>query len=83
VVATAQKVNIPTRLPEERQLAVVVLVGLASALQGDLVVRELSAFLHRRGLGVRIKLWFRRWLCDLAGIDRMSAADWSNHFLVL
>jgi len=62
--------------------AVRVVVGLASALERDLIVRKLAAFWHRGSLGVRIGLWFRRWLRDLANIDRMSAADWSNHDLV-
>jgi hypothetical protein len=58
-------------------------VGLASALQRDLVLREGSAFCYRRSFGVLVGLRFRRRLRDLVGIGRVDAVDWSDHGLVL
>jgi hypothetical protein len=53
---------------------------LAGAFEGDLIVRDLSAFLHRGGLGGAIGLHFvssgRHWL---PGINCVRAMDWGDH----
>ena len=68
---------------EHRRWLVALVVGLARAFQRDLVLRDLTAFLHWMCLDMRIGLGLRCWLRDLSCVDRMNAVDWSDHDLVL
>lgn len=58
-------------------------VGLAGALQCDLVLREGAAFGYWGSLGVGIGLRFRRRLRNLMDVGRVNALDWSDHRMVL
>ena len=43
-------------------------------------MREISAFLNRRSLALRVVPDLRRLLRNLTDVDRMSAVNWSDHF---
>jgi hypothetical protein len=64
-------------------LLVGVVVDVAGASQGDLVVREFAALLDGRSFGVRIGSRFLRRPRDLVDIGRVNAVDWWDHGLVL
>jgi hypothetical protein len=58
-------------------------VDVASAPEGDLVMRERAALGHRRSLGVGIGLRFRTRMRDFTDVDWLSVVNWSDHCLVL
>ncbi len=56
-----------------------VVVRLPCASESHLIVGERSTFLYRRSLSLGIGPVFRRLLCNLPDVNRMSVANWSYH----
>lgn len=60
-------------------LLIAVVVELSGASQRDLIMGKRPALRHRKCLGARIRLRFRSRLYGFEDIDRLRAADWSDH----
>lgn len=54
-------------------------IGLSSALERDLILRNLAALVDGLRLSPRIVSWFRGGLRCLPNIDSMNVIDWGDH----
>jgi hypothetical protein len=54
-------------------------VGLSSAFERDLILRDFAAFVYGRSLGSGIGLGFRGRMRGLVDVDRVRTVDRSDH----